>query len=330
MKLTMISSKKKRHKNSTAIATYAVAVILLVSSGAHAAVVDKVLAVVNDELITQSELDRLLIPIYQQYKTRYEGDEFILKIDEARRYLFNQMISDKLLLSEARKRALTITQDDVDGKMVELRSRFTSEDAFQDALTQEGVTIAELHRRLREQLLKDKLVEREIKAKVIITPADIHAYYQTNKDRFKLEEQVALRSIVIKVHDESYRQQAHERVTAIVERLQQGEDFAELATLYSESANARDGGTMGHIKKGQLMQELDDVAFSLAIGEISPVIETRLGYHVLQVTDKKEKQLINQEDVHSDIKGLLYNQKTKARYEEFVDELKQSAYISIK
>jgi parvulin-like peptidyl-prolyl isomerase len=322
--------KKRKQTNNRITLLLTVVILCIFCTTARAAVVDKVIAVVNDELITQSELDRLLVPVYQRFRTIYEGDELVLKIDEARRLIFNQLIKDKIILSEARKRGIAVNPEAVEQKIDELREKFSSKDEFEQAMIRDGVAMAQLQERYGEELMKENFVQQEVRGKVIVTPAEMHEYYQANKDSFVLEEQVRLFGILIKIADESHREDGYNRMVEIRKRLEQGENFSELATLYSESANARQGGDMGFVKRGQLMKELDDIAFSLEEGQVSDIIETSVGYHVFKIAKKKEEQLIAFEDVSQEIQRFLFNQKAKARFEELVDELRQNAYISIK
>lgn len=295
-----------------------------------AEVVDKVLAVVNDELITQSELDKILIPIFRQYKTLYAGDELLLKMDETRKTVLNHMINDKLILNEARKREIEIKPAMIEKKIEDIKGKFPTEEGFKKALINQGVTKPELYKRFEEELLKAKFINTEVRSKVVLTPTEISEHYNSHIEEFRVLPQVQVSNIFIRIKEDETGEEAHGRAKNVIELLRKGEDFSELAKTYSDGAHAKDGGNMGYIAKGQLKKDLDELIFSLKVGQFSDIVESDSGYRMFTVLDKKEEVVLSLEDAYDKIRDVLYRQKAKIRFEKLIEELKKDAYISIR
>lgn len=323
--------KKKKKMNRLAISTFIC--ILFISAAAtmsESAVLDRVIAVVNDELITQSELDRILQPIYAQYKKLYAGDELLLKIDEKRREILNHMINDKLILTEARKQEIEIKPEEISKRVEEFKGRFPSEEQFEQALIEQGVTQAELQKRFEEELLKEKFISREVRNKIEITPPEIKAHYDANMNKFKVPPRVRVSDILIRTKGDKDKEKALEKAKEVLARLKEGDDFAEMAKVYSEGVHTKEGGDMGYIIRGQLKKELDDVIFALKEGEFSDITESGIGYHIFMVSEKQESVVISFEEAYDKIRDVIYRQKARKRLEELIEEIKENAYISIK
>jgi len=318
---------------TTKISSIILSILILFSSSlaVRAEVVDRVLAVVNDELITQSELDKVLIPLYMQYKQLYTNkEELLLKMDELRKNVLNHMISEKLILCEARKQQIKIKPEEIEKKIRQLKSKFPSAQEFEKALISQGASLVQLQEKFEEELLKEKFININIKRMVMITPSEISDYYNAHIEDFRLEPEAQVLDIFIKVKEGEDKDAANAKAEDILKRLQKGEDFSELATLFSDGAHAKDGGSIGYVSKGQLKKELDDVVFSLNAGEISQIVTSETGYHIFMVVDRKEGIMLSLEDAHDKIRDILYRQKASEKLDKLMEGFKKNAYISIK
>ena len=298
--------------------------------GAYAEVVDRVLAVVNDELITQSELDKVLVSLYNQYKALYAGDELLLKMDEKRREVLNLMINDKLILSEARRRDIKIEPEEIEKKVNELKAKFPSKEAFQKVLVDQGISLSELQKRYKDELLKDKYIEAAVRSQIAITPTEIKEYYDANADEFKIPPSARVSNILIRIEGDENRESTYNKAQEVLGRLKEGDDFAEMAKVYSGGIHAEDGGDMGYLSEGQLKKEVDKVIFSLEPGEFSDIVETESGYHIFMVTEKKKPLVMSMEEAYEEIRSAIYRQKAMKKFNEVIEGLKKNAYISIK
>jgi len=290
----------------------------------------KIVAVVNDEVITQNEINILLQPIYNEYKDFYTGEELAMKIDEARTDVLNRLVEDNLLLSEAKKLKVEVESQQVDAKIKEVKDRFASVDEFEKIIIQQNTSLAELRKVYEERLKISKLIDDQITRRLMVTPVEVAEYYQSHQDEFRQPEKVKVTNILIKPNEGETREEALNRAKTALTELNQGADFAEVAKKYSQGLNAENGGELGYVEKGQMIKDIDAVMFGLDVGKTSGIIESKIGFHIIKITDKTESTVMPLEEVSQDIMRLLHKKKFEQKYREYVDNLKQNAYISIK
>jgi parvulin-like peptidyl-prolyl isomerase len=298
----------------------------------RAEIVDGIVAVVNNEVITQAELNTILLPIYSQYKATYSDEELLKKIDEAKKNILYQLIEDKLILQEAEKIGVSATDEEVDERLQQIKSQFSSSDEFRDALASQGLTVVDLKEKYKEQIMIKKMVNREVRSRVSITPIEIALFYEKNKEDFKVPAQVKVMTIMVRKNDQDpeANTESLKKVKMIELKIAEGEDFAKLAREYSQDPSAVDGGDMGYISQGQMMKKIDEVIFSLKPGEISQTIETPVGYHIFKIVEVKEAGAESFDDARLEIENYLFQEKAKERFDEWMAGLKENAYISVK
>lgn len=296
----------------------------------RAEVVDKILVVVNDEVITQGDLDRILYPIYMQYRDLYSNEELAAKLDEVRRNVLERMIQDKLLLCEARKINIEAEKSEVDEKISELKKRFTTTQEFKETLESENITLGELEKKYTERIMIDKLVDLEIRRRVAFSPSEILAYYEAHKKDFEEPEKVKLETILIRFNDGRSEEEARSLAEGILMRLQEGGGFSLLAKEYSDGPYRDSGGDMGWVKKGELMETIDSLVFDLDKGEISGVLETNLGFHIFKVEDKTPENVPEFQQVKNKIEQIIFNKKFEEKFGRWLEELKKNAYIAFR
>lgn len=312
------------------IAVPTILILALYAFFAFGEVVDKILIIVNDEIITQGEVDRILYPIYEQYKLLYSGEELIGKIDNARRNVIDRLIMDKLLFGEAVKRDIKIDEKELKDRIAEIRKRYSTDREFEEALLKENVSMNELEKMHRERLMIDKLIDEEIRKRISISPHEVLSYYEANKTSFSEPKRAKLWSILIKVTKERTDEEASELAKQILTRIEAGGDFSSLAKEYSDGPYKDNGGDMGWVEEGDLMDKINKVVFALKAGEVSGIINTSLGYHIFkaeEVVESKEKEF---REVKNTIEQYLYKQKVEKYLSEWVEQLKKNAYIAFK
>ena len=155
-----------------------------ISTAPFAAVVDKILVVVNNEVITQGEIDRILAPAYEQYKSMLPQDQLIKKLDDARQAVVAQLIDEKLVLSEAKKLKVEISEKDVNEKLREAKKRFPSDEMFEEALEVQHISIKDLKAKFREQLMTKMLIDQKVGSRIVITPKEVVKYYNEHTQDF--------------------------------------------------------------------------------------------------------------------------------------------------
>ena len=302
----------------------------IISLSAYGELLDQVIAVVNDDVITYSELERVLEPLYHQYEDSYAGPELFAKLQGARWSMLNQLIEERLVLQEAKKKEMEIEEDVLMKRVEEVESRFSSKEEFQRELARSDMTLEEFREREREKLTAFSILMGEVSKRVIISPQNIISYYHDHEDEYVESEKVYLYQIFIKEGDEAKPRMAEK----LLDRLEAGEDFKELAKVYSEGPAKEKGGDWGFIERGYLnpdtMGEIEEVAFKLEAGSHSGIIETPLGYHIVMVEAIKREQVVPVSEMWSEIERKLYEEEAEKVKDEWISGLKKKAYISIK
>lgn len=305
------------------------------SAWARRELLDQVIAVVNDEPVTQSELDVLLRPLYDQFREEYRGEELVVKINEARQKLLNQLIEDRLVYQEAVNQKVEVDQAEVDRAVAEFKKRFPNEMAMEEVLREQGLALTDLKERFRKQAMIRQLHNMEIRSKIVVSPKEIEEFYQKNPEKFSSRERLKTRSITVKKSYETREkgltdEDAKKKILDIRAKILSGQDFASLAKESSEDVHAEKGGLSDWVERGTMIPVINDVIFALKLGEISDVIETPMGYHLFRVEEREQGSQKNLEEVREQIFEELFRQKGDERFYDWMQELKKNAYISIR
>lgn len=309
---------------------FIVTIPLFISPFVHAEVVDKIAIVVNNEIITQQEIDRMLMPVYEQYSAMYHGNELMKILEDARQKIIEQLIDDKLILAEARKQNIEVGERDVDSKIEDAIRRFGSKEKFDEILRSQRLTARDVRTRYREQIMMRRLIDQKVGSGITITPIEMTGYYNKNISKFAQAEALKLRNILIRVKDGRDPETALKLANEISATLKGGGDFSELAKTYSEGPGAEDGGIMGYTKRGDLLPEIEKTVFTLKRGEVSDVIQTSVGYHIFKVEEKREPRNLSLAEARRDIEDAIYQEKVKEKVSGWLSDLKKNAYIAFK
>jgi len=303
------------------------------SAPAGAAVVDRIVAVVNDEVITLSDLNEELDVIRQRTAATYKGQDIERLLAEARPHVLNRMVDRLLIGQEARKSGIVLKDEEVNEAIRDgLAQRKMRMEDLIASLAKEGATLEEYRRDLRDHLMKTKLVRREIRSKIMISDDEIGAYYQKHRDDYEGKETVRIQQILLPVPknaDEGQIRTIRQEAEAICQRLREGEAFELLAGRYSKGPAAA-GGDIGFVEKGVMLPEVEAVAFNLKIGEISDVISSPVGFHIIRVSDKRGAGLKPIEAVREEILRKIEDEKADKRYESWIEDLRKKSHIEIR
>ena len=306
------------------------AFILMSSQAFSAEVVERILAVVNDEIVTEQDLEIAMAPILAQYKTVYAGAEYEEKVKGARQEFLKKVIEDKLVLSQARRRQVIVKDNDVDEMMADVRNKFPSREVFLKAIEEQGLTEKKLWNRFRDQLLMQRLVAYEVRSRVAVSPGEVNEYYKAHAEEFSQGDRARLQQILIRAGGARSEEEAKTFADQLVEKIKGGESFEELAKSYSEGAEAKEGGEMGWIEKGQLMGEIDAQVFTLESGQVTPPIKSSLGYHLFKVVERQKVSVKPLAEVRDLIQDKIFREKMRERLESWIESLKKNAYISVR
>ncbi len=259
---------------------------------------DQIVAIVGKDIILESELKTQLEFYLTQTGKKVENPE---KLNILRKTLLDQMINDRLLLAKAEKDTLLkINEKEIEqtleDQLSKIKSQFSSEEAFQKELKAEGLTEAELKRnyreQIKEQILRDKLISSKL-SKANISSREVKEFYQSYKDSLPEQpESAKLSQILLKIEpSQKTLDSLKDFASMILAKAKAGEDFSELAKRYSEDPSAEQGGDLGFLKRGEILPEFEMNAFALNTDEISDLVQTSLGYHIIKLVEKKEEEI---------------------------------------
>ena len=303
--------------------------------GAKAAeVVDRIVAVVNDEIIALYELNQAVEPYVLRVKSfgypEEKEQEMILKI---KRDLLEQLINKKLTAQEVKRFNISITDEEVDKAVDRIKKmRGYTDDELKDALSRDGIDLEAYRKKVRENLLRTKLITREVKSKVVITNEDISKYYQSHQDLYGGEKKIHLRNIIKRLpasSTEVEKQRIRKKMEEVMNELQNGKPFDEMARKHSESSLAKDGGDLGYFNFEELSPLLQESLNALAIGEYSEILDTEQGYQIFYIEDIQTVAGKTLEEVSAEIQEKLYRDIVDHRFQAWLEGLRNRSHIKI-
>lgn len=296
-------------------------------------VIDGVAIVVNNDAILVSEINEMMMPLMQEYRAKYASAELKKKMTELRDTIIEQAIDTRLILQIAKQRGVTADEKSVDTRIEAVKKRFPSEDIFLQALASKGVTDREYRDQVAEQVLVQETLRRVLGAGIDITDNEIGEYYDTHPEEFITEPKVNLAQIFLQIPSESTAEnveQVRQKAEELHVLIEDGMDFSELAKKYSEGPYRDKGGVIGIAGPGEILPELEKIAFSLKTGETSAVIRTAYGFHLLQALEAFPARTVMFEEARQDIEGRIHEIKRSEKYKDWMKKLREDSYIDIK
>ena len=286
-------------------------------------------AVVNGSAITLEDFDREMGRVRQQIAGagRALDDSQLATI---KKDLLERLINRELLFQETQKKGIRVQEQTVNEQMKAIRDRFPSDDAFKKALTSMSLSEPQVRSQIVKGLAIQEFVSKQFEEKVTLSAEESRDYYEKNPDAFKQPEQVHASHILIMVDpkaDQAKKDEARQKITQIQQRLRKGDDFASLAKDLSECPSSAKGGDLGYFGRGQTAKPFEDKAFAMKPGEVSDVVETHLGYHIIKVTDKKPETILAYEDIKSRLDEYLKKTKVDDQLSQHIDALKGKAKV---
>ena len=312
------------------LATFLFLAGLMTQKLESAEVVDRIVAIVNEDIIRLSDLNRHFEPIEHQIRAqqRFSPHETEKALYEARRQLIDDLIDEKLADQVIKETGIRVSESELDATIEQLKAtnRLTQED-FIMALQSRGLTLEAYRENLRQQLLRNKLINQQVKSRIVITEDDIRDHRKANPGKYGLKGKYHLKNIFM-----SYQQgkvQTRHKMETVLEALEKGADFSTMAREYSMAPNAEEGGELGVFVLEDLSAHLQPVMADLTPGEFTGIIETDLGFQIFFLEDIKEPEKQDIEAVKQRIEQELYEQKTEEKFDEWIRSLRKSAHIRI-
>jgi peptidyl-prolyl cis-trans isomerase SurA len=291
---------------------------------------DRVVAVVNKEVITWSDLYKAMeFEATTQTKNLTEVErKNLFKENEAS--FLETLIDMNLQLQEARSLGIDVPQNDITETIANIQKKYSmSQSDFVESLKKEGLTLDEYKKRLSEQILINKVVTYQIRNKIVISDSEVNRYVEANKQTFSGSETYKMRQIFFKKPEGNIEKKTIEdKAAEVIKRLKDGEDFSALARLYSEDSSARSGGDLGSVNKNLLSKEFIEELSGMNVGDYSMPFWTGTGLHIIKLDEKISAQ--NADKLKDDIRKQLADEQFSERYKSWIKGLREKAHIEIR
>lgn len=292
------------------------------------AVLPDVIADCNGDTIEKAEFENAVRAVEQ----RAGGAVPPEKRDELYRGVLDDLVAYRLLKQEVVVRQMTVTDAEVDERINAFKQQVGSEANFRAALQAQQITEAKLREDARTDLLVNKLLEQEVNQKILVKPSDISAFYEKNPDRFQQGESMRAAHILVVVPqgaDEKTRTTLKARAEAALKAAKAGQDFARLARQYSNDSSAQRGGDLGFFPRGQMVPAFEAAAFALEPGQVSDLVETPFGYHVIKAVEKRPARVVPFVEAAAQIEQFLEQEQRQEKGKALVDQLKAKGKVEI-
>jgi peptidyl-prolyl cis-trans isomerase SurA len=318
----------------SALAALTAAALTLGLAPAQARIIERVVAVVNDEIITSTELEDTAAPVLRQADAL--PDPVVREQQRARqlRLALDELVGQRLITQEAQKHKLHVTIDEVDNYLARIKKQQGWDDKqLETYLMVQGTSLTAFRQQTRDQLLRNKVVVNLIGDRIRVSEGDVAEYYKSKLTELHNQYELEAAHIALRVSDAAtpaeeaaVRQQAVE----ILNRAQAGEAFEALAKQYSQAPGAENGGSLGVLRKGSLDPGFEEVAFGLADGTIGGPVRSAFGFHVIKAIARRKLPTPLLEEVKGELQRELTDKRQRDEVAKWVEELKKKAFIDLR
>jgi parvulin-like peptidyl-prolyl isomerase len=305
------------------------AALLALAGFAAGQVVEEIVAIVNDDVITLSEFRAYHDSVYQMLRSQFQGEEFDKQYERVKAGMLDTMITDLLLLQMAKKKQFNVGEE-VKNYIDRLKreNNIETDAQFQQALLQQGIPYDQFLRQVEENLLRQLIVSQEVDRTISVDETEGVNYYKLNQAEFVEPEEYKLRGIYLSTETRT-PEEAESRKAEISEKLSSGADFTALAAELGDSPLKENQGDLGFIKKGELDKTLEEAVIMLKPGEMTPWVQAKNGWYLLRLEEKKESRQKTYEEVKKEIWEKLFSQKRTQKLDEFLKNLRAKNYVKI-
>jgi peptidyl-prolyl cis-trans isomerase SurA len=295
-------------------------------------VVDRVICVVNNDAITQYELDEAELYYLAETRERMSDGEARKAL---RGRLLQNLIENRIQLQQAEREKVVIEDPELAENLAEIMKKLKAKDEkeFEELIKSQGLTVEGVKKRLREQLMVQRVIRRKVALRISVTEQEIDQYLVDNREKLETGLTFAARHILM-VPDPNKGEEgwleARKKAEEIYGLLLEGQDFAELAKQYSQDPSGKDGGALGNIKRGELAPDIEEAILRLQSGEISTPFRSQVGYHLFRLDSRETLSGDALVQVRNQVRDILYRQKYDARLKDWLVEIKQRAIIDVR
>jgi parvulin-like peptidyl-prolyl isomerase len=283
---------------------------------------DRIIAVVNGEAITQRDAEEYLNTLYIQLASQYDLETVSEKIREAQKDVVKNLIENQLIIQEAKQQNIEVDSSLVEQELEYIKSRFDSDEEFEQGMLGRGLSLADIKKKITDKILMREIIEREVRSHIFVHPREVTEYYRQNIEKFRIPEQIELDSIFIPFDESNDR--ARRIANKVVALLKTGEDFEVVQRQYSALKS------LGLVERASLKKEIQDALLALDTGDISSPIKTEDGFFILRIKTVFPERLQDLDKVQDAIYEFVFQKKFQERFAQWIDELKERAFIIIK
>ncbi|HWY09216.1 MAG TPA: peptidylprolyl isomerase [Candidatus Acidoferrales bacterium] len=300
-------------------------------------VVEEIVARVNNEIITSSELEKARAAAVEEAQQECSGrctpEQLQVAVEDRQKFALRDLIDQSLLAQRGKDMGVNVEGDVVKQlDQVRIQNKLESMEKLESAVTKEGLNWDDFKNNIRNKLLTQEVIRREVGSHITIGRDDAKKYYEEHKKEFVKPEQVALRAIEISTDGkkEADLPDLKKKADDMLRRIKDGEDFATLAKRFSDGSTAQQGGFLGVYKRGELSKQLEDQVFAMKKNQLTDVIETKQGYLILQVLERYEEGEQPFEKVENEIMDHLYSERMEPTLREYLKTLREQSYVVVK
>lgn len=312
--------------------------ILIVSATATASaaaeVLDRIVAVVNEDIILLSELNERMAPYRQRIRQQnFDAEQERQTIFQVREEMLHRLVDEKLTDQEVQRNDIQISGEEIDKTIERIKeaNAFTDE-SLRSYLDDEELTMDQYRETIENQILRTRLVNIQVKSKIVITNEEIQAYYDSHPELYGGKLRYHLRNILIRVpaySTEEEKNTIRERMQQLRSRIDEGEDFSDLARIYSKGPTASDGGNIGEFEESTLSPQIRDALKGLNPGDTTAVIDTDQGFQLFYVEAVHQSEGVPLESVQEEIHEKLFNEVVDKKFLSWLEDLRNRSHIKI-
>jgi peptidyl-prolyl cis-trans isomerase SurA len=300
-------------------------------------VVEEIVARVNNEIITRSELDKARTSAADSAREDCNGrctpEQLQVAVEDSQKFALRDLIDQSLLAQRGKDMDINVEPEVVKQlDQVRQKNNLKDLDDLEKAVSSQGINWEDFKNNIKNRILTSEVIRREVGSHINITQEEEKKFYEEHKKDFVRPEQVALSAIEIKTEGkkESEIPELKAKAQKLLDRVKEGEDFGELAKRFSDGATAQQAGYLGQYKRGELSKELEDIVFKMNRNQLTDVIETKQGFLVLKVLEHYEEGEQSFDKVENEIQDHLYQQKMEPALREYLKTLREQSYVVIK
>ncbi len=292
-------------------------------------VVEEIVAVVNDDVITLSQYKEQFDSTVQQLRSALQGEEYEKQYQLLKKDLLDMMITDLLLMQQAKEKNINVSEQ---VKMaldnIKKENNIESDDDLKRGLQQQGLDYDQWLKQLEDNMLKQATVYSEVDRTIVLDDSEIVGYYKLHPEEFTEPEEYHVRAIYLSTEGKTPEAMEEAR-KLILGKVKAGEPFNALAKEYSDGPAKQAEGDLGRFRQGELDKTLEQAVAKLKTGETSDWVETKNGWYLLKLEERKDSRLRTFEEVKKEVEEKLYTQKKQKKLEEYLKTLREKSYIKI-